>query len=114
MSKSWSVGNDLNTGVVNHKACGSITAGLSFGGYDDAYKNNTEEYDGTCWTVGGNLFTGTDFKYSSSVELKTDEDISSCYPSYNPKTTIHKNWIEMHIPSLIDVDVFDVKNSQKI
>ena len=62
----------------------------------------------------GSLFTGTEFIYNTARELKEAEDVNSCYFNYNPRAVIHKNWIEMHIPSLIDVDVFDVKNSQKI
>jgi hypothetical protein len=36
---------------------GTQTAGLGVGGYTTAQVNNTEEYDGTSWTAGGNLNT---------------------------------------------------------
>jgi len=62
----------------------------------------------------GNLFLGTNFTYSTVRELHTNEDINDCYSNYNPKTIIHKNWIEMHVPSLASVDKFGVKDSEKI
>ena len=37
---------------------GLQTAGLGFGGYTTANVSNTEEYNGTNWTTGGNLGTG--------------------------------------------------------
>jgi hypothetical protein len=36
---------------------GTQTVGLGFGGYTTVVVNNTEEYDGTSWTAGGNLNT---------------------------------------------------------
>jgi hypothetical protein len=37
--------------------CGTQTAGLVFGGYNNCNSSNTEEYDGTSWTAGGTLNT---------------------------------------------------------
>jgi len=62
---------------------------------------------------GDNLFTGTDFKYNTVKDLYIDEDINNCYSNYNPKVVIHKNWIEMYIPSLSSVDSFNVQNNQE-
>ncbi len=38
-------------------AAGTLTAGLTFGG-QPGHTNETEEYDGTNWTAGGNLIDG--------------------------------------------------------
>jgi len=61
-----------------------------------------------------NLFTGTRFVYDTIKDLYTNKDLNDCYSNYNPKAIIHKNWIEMHVPSLTNVVSFNVKNTQKI
>lgn len=60
------------------------------------------------------LFTGTDFKYDTVIDLYTAEDINKCYQGYNPRTVLHKNWIEMHVPSVTNVEIFKVGDIQKI
>ncbi len=60
---SWTdVAGNLLTAIISHAGCGTQTAALSFAGYSDRYSEDTEEYDGTCWTVTGvgNLATGVD------------------------------------------------------
>jgi hypothetical protein len=53
---------DRNCKTVILAGSGTQTAGLGFGGYNAAvtafFTANTEEYDGSTWTVGGNLNTG--------------------------------------------------------
>ena len=53
---TWTeVNNTPNTRRLG-AGCGTLTAGITFGGLSNA--PNTFEYDGTNWTVGGNLNTG--------------------------------------------------------
>src|SRR5210317_1324889 len=53
---AWSSGGNLNTARKSTMGCGTLTAGLCFGGNTGApVKNESEEYDGTSWTEGNNL-----------------------------------------------------------
>ena len=54
---TWSSGGNLATARDCLAGCGTQTAGLSFGGYNNAYSVVTEEYDGATWSAGGNLST---------------------------------------------------------
>ena len=56
----WSTSNSLPMALQYLSGCGTQTAGLSmagFGGSPLAYGVNTFEYNGTTWSVGGNLNT---------------------------------------------------------
>jgi hypothetical protein len=62
LSRCWSMGGDLNQARYVLAGCGTQTAGLGFGGHNghpsggySAMESSTEEYDGTIWSVGGNL-----------------------------------------------------------
>lgn len=62
---AWTAGGNLNTGrgYFNIGEVGTQTAGIAFGGFSTALPVptgmvvNTEEYNGTSWTNGGNLNT---------------------------------------------------------
>jgi len=45
---TWSIASSLNHATYDHAGAGTETSALSFGGY-------TEEYDGTSWSIGGDL-----------------------------------------------------------
>jgi hypothetical protein len=51
----------MGTARAGIAGAGTQTAGLGFGGYVTVVVNNTEEYDGTSWTAGGNLGTARRF-----------------------------------------------------
>ena len=53
---AWSAGASLGTARYNLYGCGTLTAGLVFGGRSPA-KGETEEYNGTGWTESGDLNT---------------------------------------------------------
>ena len=53
---AWSAGSPLGTARYNPYGCGTLTAGLAFGGRTPA-KGETEEYNGTGWTESGDLNT---------------------------------------------------------
>ena len=55
--RTWSAGGNLAIARYNIAGCGTQAAGLSFGGYSNAYSAVTEEYDGATWSTGGNLAT---------------------------------------------------------
>tara|TARA_R100000234_G_C4982177_1_gene171477 strand:+ start:488 stop:1000 length:513 start_codon:yes stop_codon:yes gene_type:complete len=48
---AWSTENNLGTGVYANAGAGTITAGLSFGGYNGSNTAETEEWNGTSWTT---------------------------------------------------------------
>ena len=50
---AWSAVNALNTGVYANCGAGTISAALSFGGYDGSTTAETEEWDGTNWSTSG-------------------------------------------------------------
>ena len=55
---AWASGGNLNTARKSTQGCGTLTAGLCFGGNTGApLKNESEEYDGSSWTEGNNLNT---------------------------------------------------------
>ena len=67
---SWSSGGSMRTGRHYLGGCGTQTAAVSFGGYTSVsvpsetgasvyYSKDTEEYDGTSWSGGGNLSIAT-------------------------------------------------------
>lgn len=56
----------------------------------------------------GNLFTGTDFKYSSVKILNNCDDINNCYVGYNPDSSIEKKYVKLNVPSLVSVLKFGV------
>ena len=45
----------MNTPIRYLAGCGLQTAALAFGGLGDAIPSQTEEYDGSSWTIGGTL-----------------------------------------------------------
>ena len=58
-SAAWSSGSPLITAGhgIGVGSGGTQIAGLAFGGITTVVVNNTEEYDGSAWTAGGNLIT---------------------------------------------------------
>ena len=58
---SWTAGGALSTGRISAGSGGTLTAGLTWGGFlgpgTGDNTNTTEEYNGTSWTGGGNLPT---------------------------------------------------------
>lgn len=56
---AWSTVNNLGTGVYANAGAGTVTAGLSFGGYTGSTTAETEEWNGTSWTTSsvGDLST---------------------------------------------------------
>jgi predicted acyltransferase (DUF342 family) len=50
---TWAAGGALNSGRRYLGGCGTVAAGLSFGGYTGAATNETEEYAGGVWGVAG-------------------------------------------------------------
>ena len=58
---SWTAGGNLSTGRISAGSGGTLTAGLTWGGFQGPgvgdNTNTTEEYNGTSWTGGGNLPT---------------------------------------------------------
>lgn len=53
-------------------------------------------------------FKGTEIPHETCIELKTNEDINKLYIGYNPHAKIGKNYIDMHVPSLVSVKAFGV------
>ena len=49
----WSTKNALLTAVKQLGGCGTTAAGLSFGGNSGSRTTETEEFDGTSWSVSG-------------------------------------------------------------
>ena len=56
---AWSEETNMPTPITGFSACGILTAGLVFGGYNAppgaGNRDETEEYDGTTWTGGGTM-----------------------------------------------------------
>ena len=53
---AWSAGSPLGTARYNLYGCGTLTAGLAFGGRSPA-KGETEEYNGSGWATSGDTNT---------------------------------------------------------
>ena len=51
---SWAAGAALDF-VRRTTTAGTVSAGLCFGGYNNAYQVLTESYDGSTWSSGGNM-----------------------------------------------------------
>lgn len=56
MSYVWSSGGNIAYPEQHTAACGTLTAGLRFGG--SIYSYRTEEYNGTAWSISNNLAVG--------------------------------------------------------
>jgi len=56
----------------------------------------------------GRLFLDSNLVHTSCKELKTAEDINSCFVGYNPQAQIFQNHIDLHVPALVDVKTFNV------
>ena len=53
---AWSTGGNLNTGRSQSSHAGTLTAGLTAGGFEQpAYNADVEEYNGTAWTEVNNI-----------------------------------------------------------
>jgi hypothetical protein len=68
----WATGNNMGTAKEGIIGTGTQTAGLGAGGYVGPPTINTtetEEYDGTSWTLGGSLNTGR--YYAAGAGLQT-------------------------------------------
>ena len=52
---AWASGGNMGTARQAMDGCGTQTAGLVAGGYTTTNVANTEEYDGSTWSPGGNL-----------------------------------------------------------
>ena len=50
---AWETVGALNTGVYANCGSGTTTAGLSFGGYTGSNTPETEEWNGSAWSVSG-------------------------------------------------------------
>jgi len=49
---NWTAGGNMNQQGLSRTSCGTLTAGLGFGGYiGDGFTTATEEYDGSTWTT---------------------------------------------------------------
>ena len=75
-SGAWATGGNLATAKDRLAGAGTQTAGLAFGGYSvppDEYNPvtiaDTEEYNGSTWTAGGNLATAR--KYLAGCGTQT-------------------------------------------
>jgi len=53
----WTMGGSLSTPRYYLGGCGTLSAGLNFGGYTTTYVATTEEYNGSSWSAGGALNT---------------------------------------------------------
>ena len=68
--------------------CGTQTAGLCFGGNDGGtYEDQTEEYDGTSWSAGGDLGTARQSTSGAGIQtaalasggqISSEATLSSC------------------------------------
>lgn len=55
---AWSSEGTLNTGVYDHGACGSYSAGMVVGGWTGSNSTLTQEWNGASYSTGGALTTG--------------------------------------------------------
>ena len=59
---AWTTSSNLNVARSGLAGCGTQTAALSFGGYDDLNALvSTEKFNGTTWTNSGNLNTASSY-----------------------------------------------------
>ncbi len=57
---NWAAGGNMNQQGLSRTSCGTLTAGLGFGGYiGGGYTTSTEEYDGSTWTTSGAIPTAS-------------------------------------------------------
>ena len=57
---NWTAGGNMNQQGLSRTSCGTLTAGLGFGGYiGGGFTNATEEYDGSTWTTSNTLPTAS-------------------------------------------------------
>jgi hypothetical protein len=57
---NWTAGGNMNQQGLSRTSCGTLTAGLGFGGYiGGGFTTATEEYDGTSWTTSGTVPTAS-------------------------------------------------------
>ena len=66
---AWSTENVMLTAVDSCAGAGTVSAGLSFGGAGPV--NETEEYDGTSWSVSGVGNLGTAIRDSGGLGIQT-------------------------------------------
>ena len=98
---TWSIASSLNHTTSCHAGAGTETSALSFGGY-------TEEYDGTSWSVGGNL---SDIRYNaggaggskSSALAFGGSPLTSTSEEYAPGNTITKTFDYDESTGLTDI-----------
>jgi hypothetical protein len=56
----WAAGGNMNQQGLSRTSCGTLTAGLGFGGYiGGGFTTSTEEYDGSTWTTSGAIPTAS-------------------------------------------------------
>jgi hypothetical protein len=66
---NWAAGGNMNQQGLSRTSCGTLTAGLGFGGYiGGGFTSSTEEYDGSSWTTSGALPTAS---YYASAGTQT-------------------------------------------
>ena len=62
---NWTAGGNMNQQGISRTSCGTLTAGLGFGGYvGGGFTTATEEYDGSSWSTQNALPTAS--YYASS------------------------------------------------
>jgi hypothetical protein len=79
---NWTNGGTLNTGRAAHGTTGTLTAGITFGGYTPALTANTEEYNGTAWTETGNLSVARSHTAGSGTQTA-----ALCFGGLTPPAT---------------------------
>lgn len=87
----WSAGGTMNTGRDKLAACGTPTATLGMGGYISASKGagtfsqETEEYDGSAWSVGGN-YPNACFNFAGAGTQTTGLAFAGLNGAFAPQT----------------------------
>jgi len=87
ISQAWSSGGIVNNARRGGAASGTLTAGLAFGGRIPPGTNvaDTEEYNGSGWTTGGNLGTA---RYNLASATNAPQTASLAFGSAtSPDTT---------------------------
>ena len=67
---NWTNGGALNTARATHGTTGTLTAGLTFGGYSPSLLAKTEEYNGTAWTESGDMNTARSHLAGSGTQTQ--------------------------------------------
>ena len=67
---NWTNGGALNTATAAHGTTGTLTAGLTFGGYSPSLLAKTEEYNGTAWTESGDMNTARSHLAGSGTQTE--------------------------------------------